>query len=114
MCIRDRFSYNGDRIGQGRENTKKYIKENPELASELEQKIRGTSSDILLKKAPKGKKTADAEPAAAPAPAAEQKDEQNEKPAPKVDIDAVSYTHLDVYKRQKRRFISTGLNPPML
>ena len=81
------FSYNGDRIGQGRENTKKYIKENPELASELEQKIRGTSSDILLKKAPKGKKTADAEPAAAPAPAAEQKDEQNEKPAPKVDID---------------------------
>lgn len=81
------FSYNGDRIGQGRENTKKYIKENPELASELEQKIRTTSSDILLKKAPKGKKAADAETAAAPAPAAEQKDEQNEKPAPKVDID---------------------------
>ena len=81
------FSYNGDRIGQGRENTKKYIKENPELASELEQKIRTTSSDILLKKAPKGKKAADSETAAAPAPAAEQKDEQNEKPAPKVDID---------------------------
>ncbi len=34
------FSYNGDRIGQGRENVKKYLKENPELLKEIEEKVR--------------------------------------------------------------------------
>lgn len=34
------FSYNGERLGQGRENVKQLLKENPNLASELEQKIR--------------------------------------------------------------------------
>jgi recombination protein RecA len=34
------FSYNGDRIGQGRENVKKYLIENPEIMAEVEQKIR--------------------------------------------------------------------------
>ena len=34
------FSYNGERIGQGRENVKKYLKDNPEIAKEVEQKIR--------------------------------------------------------------------------
>ena len=34
------FSYNGERIGQGRENAKKYIENNPELMRELDQKVR--------------------------------------------------------------------------
>ena len=34
------FSYNGERIGQGRENAKKYIENNPELTQELDQKVR--------------------------------------------------------------------------
>ncbi len=34
------YSYNGDRIGQGRENAKNFLKENPEIASEIEQEIR--------------------------------------------------------------------------
>ena len=34
------FSYNGERIGQGRENAKKYIENNPELMQELDQKVR--------------------------------------------------------------------------
>ena len=34
------FSYNGERIGQGRENVKKYLKENPKLMEEVEQKVR--------------------------------------------------------------------------
>ena len=34
------FSYNGDRIGQGRENVKKYLKENPEILAEVENKVR--------------------------------------------------------------------------
>lgn len=33
------YSYNGTRIGQGRENTKQYLKSNPELAHEIEAKI---------------------------------------------------------------------------
>ncbi len=33
------YSYNGNRIGQGRENTKKYLKENPEIAKEIETKL---------------------------------------------------------------------------
>ena len=34
------FSYNGERIGQGRENVKKYLKENPEMLDEIEAKVR--------------------------------------------------------------------------
>jgi recombination protein RecA len=34
------FSYNGTRIGQGRENVKQYLKENPEICNEIEKKIR--------------------------------------------------------------------------
>ncbi len=34
------FSYNGERIGQGRENVKKYLKENPEILEEVEEKVR--------------------------------------------------------------------------
>ena len=34
------FSYNGERIGQGRENVKKYLKENPEILDEIEGKVR--------------------------------------------------------------------------
>ncbi len=34
------FSYNGARIGQGRENVKQYLAENPEIAKEVEEKIR--------------------------------------------------------------------------
>ena len=34
------FSYNGEKIGQGRENAKLYLKEHKEIAKELEEKIR--------------------------------------------------------------------------
>lgn len=34
------FSYNGERIGQGRENVKKYLKENPEMLEDIEGKVR--------------------------------------------------------------------------
>lgn len=33
------FSYNGDRIGQGRENVKKYLEENPVLLAEIRGKV---------------------------------------------------------------------------
>ena len=34
------FSYNNAKIGQGRENVKKFLKENPEIANEIETKVR--------------------------------------------------------------------------
>ena len=34
------FSYNGERIGQGRENVKKYLADNPKILAEVEQKVR--------------------------------------------------------------------------
>lgn len=33
------YSYNGNKIGQGRENTKQYLKSNPEIAEEIEAKV---------------------------------------------------------------------------
>lgn len=33
------YSYNGNKIGQGRENAKEYLKSNPEIAHEIETKI---------------------------------------------------------------------------
>ncbi|MFO7761709.1 MAG: recombinase RecA [Desulfobia sp.] len=34
------FSYNGERIGQGRENVKKFLRERPEIMDELDHKVR--------------------------------------------------------------------------
>jgi recombination protein RecA len=37
------FSYDGQRIGQGRENAKTFLRDNPELAATIEQKIRANA-----------------------------------------------------------------------
>lgn len=45
------FSYDGQRIGQGRENSKNFMRDNPEVAKKLEQQIRanaGLLADNLL------------------------------------------------------------------
>ena len=34
------YAYNGDKIGQGRENAKQFLKEHPDLMEEVEQKVR--------------------------------------------------------------------------
>ena len=34
------YSYSGDRIGQGKDNVRKFLKENPEIATEIEGRIR--------------------------------------------------------------------------
>ena len=34
------YSYNGERIGQGRENAKQFLKDNPEICAEIEKKVR--------------------------------------------------------------------------
>ena len=45
------FSFNGEKIGQGRENAKKYIEENPEVYDDLVktiQELLKTSSDMVI------------------------------------------------------------------
>jgi recombination protein RecA len=47
------FSYGSERIGQGRENAKTFFKENPDMANEIERKVRenaGLISDAMLGK----------------------------------------------------------------
>ena len=39
------FSYGETRVGQGRENTKQYLRDNPEIANEIEAKIREKIED---------------------------------------------------------------------
>jgi recombination protein RecA len=40
------FSYDSIRIGQGRENSKTYLKENPDVALRLERAIRGRTDAV--------------------------------------------------------------------
>jgi len=53
------YSYGDDRIGQGRDNVRQFLRDNPEMADEIEKKIRA----ILLPK-PEEKKQQEAAPAA--------------------------------------------------
>jgi len=53
------YSYNGERIGQGRENAKKLLKENPELAATLGREIRKKAG--LTPEVPEPEKPAKAE-----------------------------------------------------
>jgi len=43
------FSYSGERIGQGRENAKTFLKQHPEVAQEIERKIRENAGLIAAK-----------------------------------------------------------------
>ncbi len=40
------FSYDSVRIGQGRENAKLYLKENPDVARRIENAIRGRTGEV--------------------------------------------------------------------
>ncbi len=45
------YSYGTERIGQGRERTRQFLKDNPQISEEIELEIRkrsGLLSDVLL------------------------------------------------------------------
>ena len=82
------FSYQGERLGQGRDNVKNYLREHPDFADAVEKEVRA-NADKLGAPARKGKKTEAAssasskeEPAAAPASAPAAK-----KKMPDIDIE---------------------------
>jgi len=39
------YSYNGDRIGQGKDNVRNFLKDNPEIAQDIEQQLRARLLD---------------------------------------------------------------------
>ena len=53
------YAYNGEKIGQGKDNAREFLKENPGLAFEIENKVRTAAGIRLLP----GAETADAKPA---------------------------------------------------
>jgi len=55
------FSYDGDRIGQGRENAKAFLKENPKIANAIEKAIRQNAGLIVDKLLTDEQADADAE-----------------------------------------------------
>lgn len=82
------ISYNDEKIAQGRDNAKAYIAEHPELAKEIEDKIREKLAEAPASQK-KGKAAAAAEEAAAPAAAPEEAPaaETPAKRRPKISID---------------------------
>ena len=40
------YSYNGEKIGQGKDNAREFLKENPKISQEIEYKIRANSSSL--------------------------------------------------------------------
>ena len=57
------YAYNGDKIGQGRENAKQYLKENPLICEEIEAKVREMlnvdGTEAIAKKAEAAEKKAE-------------------------------------------------------
>ena len=47
------YSYNGDRIGQGKENVRQFLKDNPDVAEEIYAKIR---AEMMPERAPRAPK----------------------------------------------------------
>jgi recombination protein RecA len=52
------YSYGKERIGQGKENVKQYLKDHPAMAAEIEAKIRATGAKVIVTTTPE---TSDAE-----------------------------------------------------
>ena len=47
------YAYNGEKIGQGRDNAREFLRENAELAAEIENKVRESLGIPLLAEAPR-------------------------------------------------------------
>jgi len=42
------YAYKGEKIGQGKDNAREYLREHPEIAFEIENKVRGALGVALL------------------------------------------------------------------
>ena len=85
------LSYKGDRIGQGRENAKKFLKDNPDIYTKIEQEILSKHNIVIhgpgivvqpAADADGGKAKGEAKPASPVKVVAPVEDEKSRKPAP--------------------------------
>jgi len=77
------FSYSGERIGQGKDNVREYLRERPELASEIENRVREKLGVVAR---PTGQSPASVTPAAA-APTSGKSGRASKQVLPAVDED---------------------------
>ena len=52
------YAYQGEKIGQGRDNAREFLRENPALSYEIENKVRDSLGIPLLAEAIDGKEVA--------------------------------------------------------
>lgn len=82
------FSYNGERLGQGRENAKTYLRERPELMSEVYSKVREHYGiKDATETTQEASKTADAEKKPKKTRRSAKKDEKEEDIVVNIDLD---------------------------
>ncbi|SDO73990.1 recombinase RecA [Actinacidiphila guanduensis] len=78
------YTYEGDQLGQGKENVRNFLKDNPDLADEIEKRIKEKLGVGVPKtETPAAQPGADAAGAADPAAAAKAEPAKAEVPAPK-------------------------------
>jgi recombination protein RecA len=65
------FNYGDIRLGQGRDNAKQFLKDNPEIANDIEGQIRANADKLYATRRPAGRAVAAAEKPAEPAAAKE-------------------------------------------
>ena len=54
------YAYNGEKIGQGKDNAREYLRENADVAREIENKVRAALGVTLLEEAEKAPEKASA------------------------------------------------------
>jgi len=77
------FSYNGERIGQGKDNVREYLRERPELAAEIENRVREKLGVVAR---PTGQSPASGS-VAAPAPTSVKSSRASKQALPPADED---------------------------
>ena len=98
------FNYGDIRLGQGRDNAKQFLRDNPEIANDIEGQVRANADKLYATRRPGGKAAAapaEGEPAA-PATAKE--------PVVKAPARS-SESELDIMVEEKMAFYSRGRRP---
>lgn len=81
------FSYNGTKIGQGRDNAKEFLRQNPELGEEIAAQVMANADKLLNSKIGRKPAPAAAKPAPAEAPAPTEATAAPAAPKTNIDIE---------------------------
>lgn len=82
------FSYKDMRMGQGRDNAKMFLANNPDITDEIEKQIRENADKLVLSRGAKSRKSVTADiPVVPPAPTTAPAQEKPVSSAPKASID---------------------------